>query len=79
MKTIEYNHVNEHYITDIGTFKVTSNQGYNRFSYNVTKISGSWPTDKHELGSWLNEYYDIFGGSVQIGEDTAWATISGAD
>jgi hypothetical protein len=78
MKTISYDRSNDHSTTDLGVFAVKSRPGYNRFEYFVTKVSGEWPT-KDELGSWLNYYYDHFGGTVQIGEDTAYALIHGAD
>jgi len=78
METISYNQETQEYTTDLGIFTFVKSMGYNKFEYHVKKVSGVWPT-KDELGGWLNHYYNYFGGTVTIGETTAYALIYGAD
>jgi hypothetical protein len=78
MKTTAYDPATRQYTTNFGVFTVSDGQSPNRFEYFVTKVSGEWPT-KEQLGAWLNSYYTHFGGTVQIGVNTAYASIYGAD
>jgi hypothetical protein len=81
IKATEYNKsTNESiYFTDIGTYAVKRSHGYNTFEYFIRKLDGTWPEDKEELGNLIHHYYSIFGGSVTVGEETAYVLGWGAD
>lgn len=51
--------------TEYGDFTVElTHRGYSEHHYRVELVSGEWPTNKDEIGRWLDHRWDYFGGKV---------------
>lgn len=82
MKTLEIIHGENNkifYKTDFGVFsKELVYHGFSSHTYNVDKLSGEWPPER-ELGNWLDDRFDFFGGRVNIIDETRASALCYVD